>query len=119
MIEILDSTTWRIHWGGLLHPQGGLQGQLTLCRWRRWTFWVRENIRLLGGHYHISSGERMALKEGRLAPRHLKVLELCAPKPAWTEIARTVQTEDALHRPVLRNRNFTQQWAISQLQRRT
>ncbi len=110
-MEILAKTTWRIHWGGLKHPQGGLDGQLTKCRWNGWIFWVRENVRLFGGHFGISSGERMALKEGRLAKRHAQVLELCAPSSGWDEIALAVKAADALHRPVLRNRNFTESWA--------
>ncbi len=59
----------------------------------------------------------MALKEGRLAKRHLQVLELCAPKEAWDAIASEVKATDPMHRPVLKNRNFTECWAKRELHR--
>jgi hypothetical protein len=84
---------------------------LTKCRWGATTFYVRENVAVLGGHFHVSAGERMGWKRGRLSPRHLQVLELAAPEHLWDQIAALVQDMDGLKRPVRRNRHFTIKWA--------
>jgi hypothetical protein len=74
-------------------------------------FYVRENLAVPGGHFHISSGERMGWKRGRLSGRHTQILELAAPEYEWDRIAGIVHKADAWKRPVLKNRRFTGKWA--------
>jgi hypothetical protein len=113
---VLAQVPWTVHWGGLNNPQGGLEGQLTMCRLGRVVFYVRENIAFQGGHFMVSSGERMGWKQGRLSRRHLQVLELAAPEEAWDQLAAVVQEVDAQKRPVRKNRRFTVKWAEARLQ---
>ncbi len=115
MIEVLASRNWLIHWGGLLHPQGGIEGRLTKCRLGRNVFYVRENVVLPGHGFNITAGERQAIKCGRLAKRHQQVLELAAPDHCWEELAQVVARADGLQRPVRRHRQFTAKWAESEL----
>src|SRR5207237_2043872 len=93
------STQWAVHWGGLNNPPGGLGGQLTKCRWRKTNivFYVRENI--AAEQFCVSSGERKGWKEGRLSPRHSRVLQLAAPSGWWEPIADLVRRADRLRRP--------------------
>src|SRR5438128_2088002 len=100
-IEILAKACWSIHWGGINHL-GGLEGQVTRCRLEKVIFYVRENVAL--DHFHISSGERQALKAGRVSSRHPQVLELLAPTRIWDALAELVRQADSLGRPVRRNR---------------
>jgi hypothetical protein len=92
---------------------------LTKCRLGTVTFYVRENISTPAGHFHISSGERMGWKQGRLSRRHQQVLELAAPESHWERLAKLVHEADALKRPVRRNRRFTAAWAEKRLKSRT
>jgi hypothetical protein len=98
---------WQVHWGGIGNPQGGLEGQLTKCRLGGVVFYVRENIAFQGGHFQVSSGERMGWKQGRLSRRHQQILELAAPPGQWDRIAALVHRVDGLKRPVRSNRRFT------------
>jgi hypothetical protein len=108
---VLAQVPWQIHWGGICNPHGGLEGQLTKCRLDGVVFYVRENIAIRGGHFGISSAERMDWKQGRLASRHLQVLELAAPADYWERIAEVIHDVDAFRRPVRRNRRFSARWA--------
>jgi hypothetical protein len=108
---VLDQVPWTVHWGGIDNPSGGLEGQLTKCRLGDTVFYVRENIAFMGGHFMVSSGERMGWKQGRLSGRHAQILELAAPEHDWERIAAVVQGADALKRPVRKNRRFTAKWA--------
>jgi len=74
-------------------------------------FYVRENISCPGGHFHVSAGERMGWKQGRLSRRHAQVLELAAPDNDWDWLARLVHAMDTLKRPVRKNRRLTGRWA--------
>ena len=74
-------------------------------------FYVRENIACPGGHFHVSAGERMGWKQGRLSRRHALVLELAAPDNDWDRLAGIVHAMDNLKRPVRKNRRFTGRWA--------
>jgi hypothetical protein len=98
---------WLVHWGGLSNPHGGLEGKLTKCRLGGLVFYVRENIAVRGGHFQVSSGERIGWKRGRLSKRHKQILELAAPDAEWDRIAAVVHDADALNRPVMRNGRFT------------
>jgi len=80
-------------------------------------FYVRENIGVRGGRFMVSSGERMGWKQGRLARRHLQVLELAALPSEWERIAKLVHEVDALKRPVRNNRRFTITWAEETLRK--
>jgi hypothetical protein len=102
---------WQVHWGGLNNPHGGLEGRLSKCRLNGHVFFVRENIAVSGGHFEVSSGERMGWKQGRLSKRHAQVLELAAVDSGWDHIAAAIQSADALKRPVRKNRQFTIAWA--------
>jgi len=95
----------------LNNPHGGLEGQLTKCRLGRLVFYVRENIACPGGHFHVSAGERMGWKQGRLSRRHAQILELAAPDNDWDRLAGIVHAMDNLKRPVRKNRRFTWRWA--------
>lgn len=112
-LEVTGRTTWRIHGGGIQHPQGGLEGNLVRCRWCGVTFYVREALRrdqfAAGG-----SGLGMALKRGERGGG-LDVLELCAPADSWETLAGVVAQSDGMNRPVVRNRTFTARWAEEQL----
>jgi hypothetical protein len=112
---VLAQVPWLIHWGGIGNPHGGLEGLLTKCRLGEAVFYVRENISTFGGHFHVSAGERMGWKRGRLAKRHSQVLELAAPPKEWDRLAEIVQQTDGLHRPVRRNRLFSVTWAAARL----
>ena len=74
-------------------------------------FYVRENIACPGGHFHVSAGERMGWKLGRLSRLHAQVLELAAPEYHWDRLAGLVHAMDTLKRPVRKNRRFTGRWA--------
>lgn len=82
-------------------------------------FYVRENVAFHGGHFMVSSGERMGIKLGRLSKRHLQILELAAPDNDWNRIAAVVHEVDGLKRPVRKNRRFTIQWAERTFKSRT
>ncbi len=82
-------------------------------------FYIRENIAVPGGHFHVSSGERMGWKRGRLSARHCQILELVAPDAEWDRIAGIVHEIDAWKRPVLTNRRFTRKWAEKVLKEAT
>jgi hypothetical protein len=112
---VLDQVPWQVHWGGLNNPHGGLEGMLTKCRFDGIVFYVRENIAGQGGHFHVSSGERMGWKQGRLSKRHTQILELAAPEHEWSRIATIVHDADSFGRPVRRNQRFTVKWAIETL----
>jgi hypothetical protein len=102
----------------LNNPHGGLEGLLTKCRFDGIVFYVRENIACPGGHFHVSAGERMGWKQGRLSRRHAQILELAAPEDDWNRIATTVHEVDRLKRPVRKNRRFTFKWAEATLKSR-
>lgn len=63
-------------------------GQVTKCRLENDVFYVREN--LVGGK---------------------QVLELLAPDPAWKKIEGVIRLEDSMGRDVVRNPEFTVEWA--------
>jgi hypothetical protein len=107
-IEILSRASWSVHRDGINHL-GGIEGQVTRCRSEGVLFYVRENVAL--AHFRISSGERQALKAGRVARRHPQILELLAPAAVWDQLAELVHTADQLGRTVRRNRLFTWAWA--------
>jgi hypothetical protein len=109
-VEVLATTTWEVHWGGI-NKQGGVVGQVTKCRIAGVVCYVRETFAPLGGHFHVSGGERQAFKRGSVSRRHLQVLELCAPPEKWGAIAAIVTRADVLGRPVRKNRNFSYGWA--------
>ena len=116
---MLDQVPWQVHWGGLNNPHGGLEGMLTKCRFDGIVFYVRENIAVHGGHFHVSAGERMGWKQGRLSSRHAQILELAAPEKDWEKLAAIVHQVDRLKRPIRKNRRFTIQWAERILKSRT
>ena len=70
------------------------------------------SLRALDGiGFHVSAGERMGWKRGRLSRRHAQLLELAAPENDWERIAAIVQAMDTLKRPVRKNRRFAGKWA--------
>jgi hypothetical protein len=99
----------------LNNPHGGLEGRLTKCRFDGIVFYVRENIAVHGGHFHVSAGERMGWKQGRLSSRHAQILELAAPEKDWEKLAAIVHQVDRLKRPIRKNRRFTIKWAEATL----
>jgi len=115
---VLEQVPWQVHWGGLNNPHGGLEGRLTKCRFDGIVFYVRENIAVLGGHFHVSAGERMGWKQGRLSKRHTQILELAALEKDWNRLAPIVHDVDRLKRPVRKNRRFTIKWAEATLKSR-
>lgn len=114
-VKVLATTRWEVHWGGLNNARnGGLEGRLTKLLIKGVVCYVRENVALAGGGFHVSASERMGMKLGRLSRRHEQVLELCCPEGFWEELADEIQRADALGRRVRRNRNFTAAWAERQ-----
>jgi hypothetical protein len=117
LVEVLGWRIWNVHWGGINHL-GGIDGRVTKCRIAGAVCYVRENFAPLGGHFHVSGGERQAFKRGAVSKRHLPVLELCPPPEQWDAIAAIVTRADVLGRPVRKNRLFSHGWA-ERLFRRT
>jgi len=104
LIRVIDTNFWSF--GETNASEGGLIGQVTRCMYKdRIPFYVRESLRGIDSFY-ISSGERWGDKIGRIPRAGRQVLELCAPRPWWTEIAVVVKQIDHLNRTVLPNRNF-------------
>ena len=61
VLEVLATAPWIVHFGGIICPGGGLEGQLTKCVVGGIVCYVRETIKLAEGHFGISSGERLGL----------------------------------------------------------
>lgn len=71
----------------ILTTPAGLS-QLSKCSLEGTVFYVRENV-----------------ADGK------KFLELCAPEFYWLRISGIVKCEDSLERPVIKNEEFTVEWA--------
>lgn len=111
MIEILTQVEWEGFLSGKT-PGSAYTGRLSKCRLDGVIFYVRERMYLQ--RFYLGSGVGIAAREGRSCGG-IQVLDLCAPTAAWKRIARQVQKEDALHRPVLHYRHFTVKWAEEHL----
>lgn len=105
MITVLDKKHW--HFGGGNLPGQGCTGQVTKCADADGiVFYVRENLNAISS-FQISSGERWGDKCGKRPRRERQSLELFAPDDQWDRLAMLVNQLDPLHRPVLKNREFS------------
>lgn len=115
-VEVLRKTSW--HYGQGNMGQGGLSGQVTLCRWNGIAFCVRENTNGVDS-FLISSDERWGDKIGNKPTRARQVLELYAPESHWQEIRAVVHESDGLKRYVKANKNFDRRWIINAFKQQT
>lgn len=85
---------------------GGIEGQVTHCKYEGIPFYVRENLTGIPSFY-ISAGERWGNKTGTGKPRaERQILELLAHPRDWVNLAEVVRRYDTLKRPVVKNKKF-------------
>ncbi len=101
-IEILQQCSW---------SNSHIAGNLTKIKCNGIVAYVRENVRY--DSFRMSANVRLGVKCGQMPPDAVQVLELCAPKEYWDEIAQEVQQLDGLEREVVRGR-FGCEWAENQ-----
>lgn len=111
-VEILAAGRWESVPGHVGRSDGWF-GRVTKARMAGVTFYTREAF--LMDQFMMTANEREGLKRGKRPKDAIEVLELCAPEDHWDQIARQVQVQDPLHRPIRRNQRFTVAWAEEQL----
>jgi hypothetical protein len=107
MIEVLETGSWIFGQNNM--SEGGLIGQLTMCRLDGIVFYTRENVNGISSFY-ISSSERQGDKAGNTPRASRQTLELFAPDIFWESIAQAVKEVDPMKRPVIKNKLFNRKW---------
>lgn len=116
MVEVVRKTVWMVH-PSTIEGAGGMVGQLTHFRMKGVDAYVRESDSRRGD-FNISSNQRWGMKVGTgHSSRKHQILELCAPKESWDELAQIVRRTDPLHRLVQRNQQFSLKWATEQFEK--